>query len=169
MTRVFPEPWRPPPRTMADIRDDPWRFPCEVLRGSETALCMFAAEWHGRQDAYWLAEAGLRTTCVDMNGRKLEEMRRVYPQGWEFVPGDVFEYEPAVTFDVVTADPYTGEAMERAHALMPRWCAMANRVVIMGSTAAQPLRMAPDGWRITHVVRRADFGGGVFWTVFAHA
>ena len=159
--------WRPPPRNMADIRDDPFRFPRSALRGAQTALCMFAAEWHGRQDAYWLAEAGITATCVDLNGQKLEDMRRVYPQGWEFVTSDAFEFPADRRFDVVTADPFTGEAMDRCHQLMPRWCGMADRTVIMGSTAAQVLRKRhiPGGWEITDMLKRSDWGGGVFWTV----
>lgn len=158
-------PFRPAPRQMADIEDDPSLFPRDALRGAQTALCMFAAEWHGRQDAYWLAEAGLRVTCVDMNGQKLEEMRRVYPTGWEFIAGDAFEFSPAERFDVVTLDPFTGDAMNRCHLLTPRWCSMANRAVIMGSTVAQRVTNVPAGWSVTDVVRRSNWGGGVFWSV----
>lgn len=161
--------WRPPPRSLGEIRDDPYRFPRDVIRGAKTGLCMFAAEWHGRQDAYWLAEAGVRTTCVDMNGVKLEEMRRVYPDGWEFVESDVFEFKSDQRFDVITLDPYTGEAMERCHQLMPRWCGMANLAVIMGSTAEQVVSVAPRDWDVTGRLVRSDFGGGVYWTVLQPA
>ena len=153
------------PNHILFIRDDPRTFPREALVGSKTGLCVFAAEWHGRQDAYWLYEAGITATCVDVNGRKLEEMRRIYPDGWEFVESDAFEFSPAERFDVVTLDPFTGDAMERCHRDLALWCSRANNAVIMGSTAAQPLRRAPAGWRIADTVHRSDFGGGVFWTV----
>ena len=153
------------PNHIAFIRDDPRRFPSHVLRGSATGLCVFAAEWHGRQDAFWLYEAGIRATCVDVNGRKLEEMRRIYPDGWEFVEGDAFEFQPTAKYDVITLDPFTGDTMDRCHRELAVWCSRANNVVVMGSTAAQPIYRAPDGWRITETVHRSDFGGGVFWTV----
>ena len=96
------------PNHIAFIRDDPRRFPLHALRGSKTGLCVFAAEWHGRQDAFWLYEAGIKTTCVDVNGQRLEEMRRIYPDGWEFVAEDAFEFQPPSKYDVVTLDPFTG-------------------------------------------------------------
>lgn len=153
------------PNHIAFIRDDPRRFPRDVLRGSKTGLCVFAAEWHGRQDAFWLYEAGITTTCVDVNGTRLEEMRRIYPDGWEFVTGDAFEFAPQTKYDVVTLDPFTGEAMDRCHREIARWCSLANNAVVMGSTAAQPIHRAPAGWRLAELVHRSDFGGGVFWTV----
>jgi hypothetical protein len=155
----------PPPRTMSEVRDDPQRFPRSALPDSGTALCVFAAEWHGRQDAYWLAEAGLQTTCVDLNAQKLDEMKRIYPDDWEFVTEDAFAYLPAGTFDVVTLDPFTGDPMERCHRDLKHWCGMANLTVIMGSTASQRIPKGPPGWRITDIVTRSSFGGGVFWTV----
>lgn len=164
MTQVY----YPPPRTMSEIRDDPQRFPRDILRDSKTALCVFAAEWHGRQDAYWLYEAGLTTTCVDLNDQKLDEMKRVYPDTWQFHSVDAFTFvqeSAGLRWDVVTADPFTGEMMDRCHFDLKRWCGLANETVIMGSTAAQRIPKGPPGWRIEDIVTRSSFGGGVFWTV----
>ena len=155
------------PNHIAFIRDDPRRFPLHVLRGAKTGLCVFAAEWHGRQDAFWLYEAGIKTTCVDIQGNKLQEMLRIYPREWAFRQMDAFEFisTTEVTYDVVTADPFTGETMERCHRDLLSFCRLARHAVVMGSTAAQPIHRAPEGWRITDTVHRSDFGGGVFWTV----
>ena len=170
MTRILSLPGSAPPRQLEDVRDDPRRFPVVALEGARTALCVFAAQWHGRQDAYWLAEAGARTTCVDVNRTKLEEMQRVYPQGWKFETADAFAFvemswRNGLKWDVVTADPFTGDAMDRCHRNIALWCKLANNAVVMGSTIHQKIRTAPAGWEIKDTHYRGDFDGGVYWTV----
>jgi hypothetical protein len=57
--------------------------------------------------------------------------------------------------------------MDRCHREIGKWCDLANRTVIIGCTAAQQIRLSqiPDGWKATQVLKRSDFGGGVFWAV----
>jgi len=136
-----------------------------IPHGCETALILFSAHWHGRQDAYWILQAGLVGWCVDKNERRLREMAAIYPDSWQFVPSDVYEFAEAAThtWDVVSLDPWTNQFQECADRL-PLWCSLANRMVILGTghdTSVKP----PGGWRLTDFRKRSDYNGGVFWTV----
>lgn len=139
--------------------------------GYETALCLFSAMWHGRQDVYWLAKAGITGTCVDLDGERLEQMREVYPDGWQFVEADVYEYavEADRTWDVVTLDPWTGQ-FERCAWMLPLWCQLANRAVVLGhGNYRLPEPQAPDGWELADRIKRSDFKGGIYWYRFEKA
>lgn len=140
-------------------------YPVGVLVGCETALVLFAAAFGGRQDAYWMAEAGLTATCVDIDGDKLREMAENYPAGWEFVNADAYEFVAATDrrWDVVSADPWTNQFAQAAEAL-PAMCRAASRAVILG-VGAGALLSPPAGWEETGRVRRSDYDGGVFWAV----
>jgi hypothetical protein len=163
-------PKRPGPRTLEDVRDkDPGAemlYPRHVLRDAETALCAFSAAFYGTQDAYWLSEAGLRTTCVDIDQVRLDEMRSVYPPDWEFVCGDAFEtwIWSRGPWDIVSLDPFTS-LFERCAAELPMWCSLARQAVILGCASGQVIE-APDGWMEVRRVFRSDYGDGVEWAVF---
>lgn len=169
MTTTYPV--RPAPRSLADVRDPDGtedRYPRHVLRDSKTALCLFAARWHGRQDAYWLAEAGLETTCVDTDGERLSEMAAVYPADWSFVQADAFDWAELAwaegrRFDIVSLDPFTS-LFYRCETSLPLWCSLARDAVIMGCAEGQPVA-APDGWMEVRRVWRSDYGDGVEWVV----
>lgn len=140
----------------------------ELLDGCATALCLFSAMWHGRQDVYWLAKQGLTGTCVDLDGERLAQMQSVYPDGWEFVAADVFDYvrEEKRTWDVVSLDPWSGQ-FEICGAMLPVWTSLANRVVVLGhGNYRLPELIPPRGWQLAHRFKRSDFKGGVYWLVF---
>jgi hypothetical protein len=156
--------------TLEEVREKaaPDTFPRHVLDGCDTGLVLFAAGFHGCQDAIWLAEAGVRATCVDVDHGKLGEMVLAYPEGWEYVHGDVFAYtsgawERSQTWDVVTIDCPTG-AFERCARLASRWCDLARQTVVLGSVRDPELRV-PGGWSVTETVHRSDYKGGTYWTV----
>jgi hypothetical protein len=112
----------------------------------------------------------MQATCVDLNATRLEEMQRIYPQDWKFQDWDAFTFRDASIhnnrkWDVVTADPYTGDAMGRCHAELAAWCKLATKAVVMGSTVKQVIERAPVGWKISDRVYRGDYEGGVYWTV----
>jgi hypothetical protein len=141
-------------------------YPRRVLRRRDTALVMFAAAFYGRQDAYWVAHAGMTGTCVDLDHTKLGEMALAYPEGWEYVHGDAFDYARRTTrqWDVVSVDwptPY----FSRIDEFLPLWCKLARRAVVVG-TGADSSFVVPEGWTVTEEIRRSEFlPGGVFWTV----
>jgi hypothetical protein len=144
---------------------EPAIYPQAVLEGCETALVLFAAAFHGQQDAVWFAEAGLAATCVDVDAEKLGEMEQVYPQDWEYVYGDAFAYATAAdrVWDVVSLDP-PSDLFARCAELLPLWCLLANRAVILG-TGKDTLVVPPPGWQITNRLWRSWFQGGTYWTV----
>jgi hypothetical protein len=143
-------------------------FPANALRGADDALILFAAAFLGCQDAAWAAQAHLQGTCVDTDTFKLEEMRPEYPEGWEFVTADVFEFVKTTgrTWDVVTADPWTN-MMGLVADIVGRLCQLARRAVIVGS--GRPRLTAPDGWAVTGRLRRSFLDGGVYWTTLEPA
>lgn len=158
------------PLTLEQIRSekDGEVYPRSVLRRCETALVLFAAGFYGRQDAFWIAEAGLAATCVDIRPGRLAVMAGLYPDGWEFVQADAFAYARRAraegrSWDLVSVDCPSG-MFDRCAAVAEKWCSLAKIAVVLGSgeyTRVEP----PDGWRLAGRKRRSDFAGGVYWTV----
>lgn len=170
MAAVTVKTWRPPPRTLASIHDPEGAdlYPRHVFEGAETALILFAAGFHGRQDAYWAAEAGVRGTCVDHDAKRLGEMQLIYPDGWSFHVRDVFEFADHAHgrhWDVVSLDPWSGLFQECADCL-PLWCSLASKNVVLGRGVATTVD-PPDGWTITETLKRSKFNGGIYWTVIS--
>lgn len=155
------------PVTLAEIHDHAAgeAFPRDAIFGCESALVLFAAAFHGRQDAYWIHQAGMHATCVDTDARKLGEMVLAYPKGWEYVVGDAFEYAKLTKrrYDVVTVDCPTNLFQTCAN-LLPTWCEIARELVILG-TGADTTVEPPEHWHVADMRPRSTFRGGVFWTV----
>jgi hypothetical protein len=143
----------------------------QFFEGCETALCIFSAEWLGMQDAYWIAQHGLRGTCVDLQGDKLAQMREIYPQGWEFVEADAYDFAAGAVvegrqWDALTLDPWTGQFQQCAD-LLPTWTTLARKTVVLGHGNYRLIRPeAPEGWTMTEAIKRSDFKGSVDWLVF---
>lgn len=134
-------------------------YPAELLEDCETGLVLFAAAFLGHNDAIHFAEAGVRTTCVDVDEPRLEEMRTLYrdPE-WSWVVGDAWEYARKVRdagqrFDAVSVDTFTGAATDRSLANLEAWTSIANRVVI--ATAIGTHFDIPPGWS-GRLRRRSD-------------
>jgi hypothetical protein len=144
----------------------PALYPRDALVGCESALVLFAAAFHGQQDAVWMAEAGLRTTCVDIDQEKLREMMDAYPDSWAFVNADVFEFTLRTErrWDVVSID-CPSNLFDRCAELLPLWARIARKVVVLGAgkhTKTEP----PDGWDQLESVHRSGNYGGTYWRVF---
>lgn len=155
------------PVSLEQVRDDAAgeSFPRSVLERCESALVLFAAGFHGSQDAFWVAAAGLSATCVDQRPGNLGEMAAVYPDSWEFVRADAFEFAESTdeTWDLVSVDCPTG-AFDRCADLVGLWCSLARVAVVLGTGFATSVS-PPEGWQVTDVRQRSVFAGGVFWTV----
>lgn len=167
------------PQTLEAIRDerDGRNYPRALLASCESALVFFAAGFHGRQDAFWLADAGLEdVVCVDVDARKLAEMEALYPPSWRFVTANAFDYARELvghgaeeSWDVVSVDCPTDRFDDCARDI-GLWCQLAKRAVVLGTgfDTHIPLGtggLAGWGWQITDVRRRSDYRGGVYWTV----
>jgi len=150
--------------TLETVRQEAGRFPRRALTGCRDALVLFAAGFHGSNDAIWIAEAGLHAVCVDLDSRKLGEMGGIYPAGWEFVTADAIAYATLTErrFDVVTVD-WSTDWFHRADELLPLLCGLARHAVIVGTDKRRV--QAPDGWTVAQRLRRSGFNGGVYWTV----
>lgn len=144
-------------------------YPTWALKGCETALIVFAAEFGGMNDAAWIVEAGLRATCVDVNAEKLEAMRAFYRDDWEYVCNDAYAFAAMTEgqWDVVSLDPFTNHFRACADNIAA-WCRLARRAVIIG-TGTDTIIQSPAGWRQVDCVKRTDYQGGVFWTVLEPA
>lgn len=141
-------------------------FPRWILDGCKDALVLFAAAFNGRQDAYWIAQAGLRAVCVDVRRESILEMRKMYPSDWQFMVCDVYDLaaiDDGSTFDVVTVDCPSGH-FERCAGLINVWCRLANRYVVLGTGSAVMIE-PPHGWRLVERRHRSDFAGGTYWAV----
>jgi hypothetical protein len=140
-------------------------YPRDLLDNASTALALFAAGFHGQQDVIWMAEAGLHVTCVDTDGEKLNEMILAYPEGWEYVTGDAFEYATLTqrTWDIVNIDA-PSNLFDRCAELLPLWCLLARKTVVLGCGTTTELE-PPAGWMVADKVHRSNNFGGTSWAV----
>jgi O-antigen/teichoic acid export membrane protein len=176
------------PSSLDDVRRsaDPASFPIAAVAGAESAACFFAAAFHGRNDAIFLADAKVTdVVCVDVDDVKLAAMREIYPASWRFVVGDAYAAAEDLRargekVDVVIADAWQSDA-DRALEALPLWCAIARRRVLVTVPKAwlDERRLAADAaaveaWlrerhgldlRVESLHWRADWSGGVWWLV----
>jgi hypothetical protein len=158
------------PATLEELRDEQAgrAFPRALLRRCNTALVLFAAGFYGRQDAFWVADAGLRATCVDNDQAFLGRMQKVYPNTWEFTQADAFFYATYTDrrWDLVTVD-CPSNLFDRCASEMETWCRIADTAVVLG-TGKDTVVETPPGWRFVGRRHRSDFVGGVYWTILEH-
>jgi hypothetical protein len=140
-------------------------YPRHVLAGCSDALVLFAAAFGGKQDAVWIADAGMVATCVDNDRQKLQAMRDAYPPNWVFVVADAFEYALRTEYrwDVVSID-CPSNLFDRCAELLPLWCRIARRAVVLGCSDSTEI-VPPTGWERTEMLHRSSFQGGVYWAV----
>lgn len=144
-------------------------YPTDILKDAETGLCLFAAAFLGHNDAIHMAEAGLRSTCVDIDEDRIDEMRALYPRDWSFITSDAWTFATAAqeldTFwDVVSCDTFTGDAMRQSLDSLPLWCSLAREAVTVTLTVGAPYTLV-DGWKDSLYER----GPGVYWLVLERA
>lgn len=144
-------------------------YPADLLVGCETGLVLFAAAFQGHNDAVHFAEAGLETTCVDVDAAKLAAMAQLYPRSWKWAVDDAWKYaEDALRngeqFDAVSVDTFTGDAMRRSLGSLELWTSIARRLVTATITDGE-MPEAPPGWTAS-LFERAS---GVYWLVLEPA
>lgn len=159
-----------PPETLADVPDDLARasFPHRLLADCESALLLFCAGLYGRNDGYWLEQAGIAdVTGIDLDEEKLAHMMSLYPESWIFQVGDAFNVQPERTFDLVCVDAPT-QLTARAASEVDRWCSLAEKAVVLG-LHWEPLVSTgftfPERWTATELSKRANHRGGTYWLV----
>lgn len=151
--------------TIEQIATEAMAYPDHVLEGCETGLALFSAAFLGRNDVVHLAIADLKVTCVDNNPTLLDEMRKVYPDDWEFVEADAYQFAETSKekWDVVTVDPWTNQFQKVADNVA-LWCKLGRKVVVIG-TGTHTVLTAPEPWALVQRVFRSDYAGGVYWDV----
>lgn len=129
-------------------------FPDELLVGARSALFLFGAAFLGANDAVWALNAGVRSTVVDRDAERLEEMRTLYPASWRFVGEDVFEFIASASrrWDVVTADPFTGDTADRCLAMLPAFARITNDTLIVTISSRVPSPKVA-GWKVSRMPR----------------
>lgn len=118
---------------------------------------MFAAGFHGWNDVVHMARKNMVVTCVDTNADKLWAMAEIYPQGWEFAVDDAWEWaENAIyaerKFDVVSVDPFFGDAAEKAWETLYLWTTLARNLVTL-TVKTDTVLNVPDGWEASFFPR----------------
>lgn len=142
-------------------------YPVGHLEGCETGLCLFAAAFLGHNDAVHFAEAGLKTMCVDIDGKRLAQMAMLYPRTWQWAVDDAWKFADAAyvlgeQWDVVSVDTFTGAATRRSLDSLDLWCSLARKLVTATTTAGEGYEI-PSGWKC-ELYERAT---GVDWLVLS--
>jgi hypothetical protein len=152
-------------RTLEHVAEQARPYPADLLAGCESGLVLFAAAFLGHNDAIHFAEAGIITTCIDTDAERLYEMRELYPEQWAFVNTDAWAYAEAarreeLTWDVVSADTFTGAMTRRSLDSLELWCSLAEQLVTVTVTNRNSYTV-PKGWGF-HLHKRSE---KVFWLV----
>lgn len=157
----------PTPTSMDEVRQQTGpNFPILALPQGGTALAMFCANFWGQNDVIHLADAGMHCTLVDINEERLDEMRDIYPDDWEYHTADAWEFANDAgdrRWDVVTVDPWTAQ-MDAALESIDLWCSLANKAVIIGNRLVDYgvippyLPTIPEGWDSTVLQRNGRVG-----------
>ena len=156
---------------LSEVSRDARAYPVHLLREGDTGLCLFAAAFLGRNDAIHMARNNMVVTCVDTDVDRLREMSALYPDDWEFVTMDAWEFAAWApesrdhnTYDVVSVDTFTGDATDRSLESLDLWCSLARRVVTC-TISPDSMFLAPEGWEHTYM-ERSDIAS---WLVLTRA
>jgi hypothetical protein len=125
-------------------------YPANVLPNGGTALCLFSAGFLGWNDVIHMVRNDMRVTCVDVDKDKLFEMASIYPAGLELWVEDAWHFATDAaasgrTWDVVSVDPYMGDASDKAWETRHLWPLLADKIVTLTVAADREL-FAPPGW-----------------------
>ena len=148
--------------TLEHVAEQARPYPAHLLDECETGLCLFAAGFLGHNDVIHFAEAGLHTTCIDIDEDRLGEMRMLYPSDWEFAVFDAWDYAMAARaldriWDAVSVDTFTGSLMDMALDSLELWTSIANRLVTVTVTVPVMYEIAvPHGWETSLYPRSRD-------------
>jgi hypothetical protein len=159
------------PASIAEVRREASVFPQELLEACDSALMLFCAAFSGRNDCVWVEEAGITDVlAIDVDARKLDTMREIYPASWIFVCTDAFSAAHVLKAgyaDLVCVDAFGGEDAEKALSMLEDWCRLARKFVVLTSIG-QVEHDTPAGWT-SRFIRRSDHLGGCYWLVLERA
>lgn len=152
-------------KTLEHVACEARPYPTYLLENAETGLCLFSAAFMGHNDVIHFALEYVRAICVDVDAVKLAAMAELYPDEWEFVVADAWEFaaqaaENGDRWDVVSVDTFRGNATERSLRDLSVWCAIANTAVVATLEDGQTYE-TPDGWDDQLFRRNSE----VYWLI----
>lgn len=143
-------------------------YPSYLLPKGGSALALFAAGFLGWNDVIHFARAGMQIECVDTDKERLYEMSTIYcpvifhvADAWEFAERAALEGRE---WDVVSVDPFFGDAAEKAWETIYLWVTLAKELVTLTVKPDTQLK-APEGWRTSLFPR----SGNASWLVMRRA
>ncbi len=143
-------------------------YPANLLPQGGTALALFSAGFHGHNDVIHMCRKEMEIDCVDVDADKLWHMSRVYPNAMTFHVEDAWDFaqiaEARRTWDVVSVDPFMGDAAERVWNSIDLWASLATELLTVTVDPKQPL-WAPSGWK-SHLFPRSNRAA---WMVMTRA
>jgi hypothetical protein len=175
-----------PPLTRDQVRSESAKvvFPTDLLSGVETALLLFCAGFHGRNDGIIVWDAGIRDVVgIDHDEERIEQMRRLYPS-WRFFTHDVYTWLDEhvsmldtdeglascfIPWEIVVIDEQMNQS-DHCLTLLPMFCRLASKAVVLGVMEPTIRREklwaltsphTPSGWEITRLTQRSS--GGAYW------
>lgn len=151
--------------TLTHVAQEARPYPTYLLEGAHSGLCLFSAAFYGHNEAIHFALEGLHTTCVDIDGEKLEAMADLYPKEWLFICRDAWDFAEKHAadgdrWDIVSVDTFRGNATERSLKSLDLWCSLANKAVVATLELGQTYE-TPEGWTAHTFQRNSE----VFWLV----
>lgn len=140
-----------------------------IPEDAETALSLFAAGFWGWNDGIHLIRAGLTVDFVDLDTTKLFEMATLMPEGHAFHVEDAWTFASHAAmegreWDVVSVDPFMGDAAERAWEDLYLWLTITRKMVTLTVKSNTKLNV-PDGWNASYFPRNSR----VAWLVMRRA
>ncbi len=120
--------------TFKQINQNAQLYPAYLLPIGGTALSLFSAGFHGWNDVIHFARNGMAVDCVDVDAEKLWEMACVYPDAYAYHIEDAWQFAENAAregkqWDVVSVDPFMGDAAKRVWESIPLWMGLARKLV----------------------------------------
>lgn len=120
-----------PPKSLDDIKSG--TFPEWVFDKCDSCLYLFGAGFYGANDAiHSVAYKSERVTVVDTDEEKLNRMRFVYPEHWDFENMDAYTFARTTDemWDLVVVDPPIFQNQKTVD-LLWLWCNLSDKYVVI--------------------------------------
>jgi len=144
-------------------------YPAFMLPDEGTALCLFAAGFWGWNDGIHMVRKGLTCDFVDTDADKLWEMMTLMPEGHAFHVEDAWKFAAEAAhagkeWDVVSVDPFMGNAAERVWDSLYLWLMLARKMLTV-TVKTNTVLNVPSDWTVDFFPRNPH----VAWMVMKRA
>lgn len=141
-------------------------FPSDLLRPTDSVLCLFSAAYKGEHDVAFVKEAGCTDVLlIDNDETKLQETAMQHEYGYKCC--DAFDYiifaaSTDMKWDVVITDQWSNQDIEINVAYLDMLLRIARRHLILGYCKRNFNNCLIGPGRYMH---RSDHLGGVYWRI----